>query len=100
MLRTIGAETRMDRVQAPIIPVVGAWIRATPGTISLGQGVVHYGPPQQAVDAVAEALKVSSTHEYGDGAGIAPLVAAIRQKLADENRIDVGRGSKIMVTAG
>jgi aspartate/methionine/tyrosine aminotransferase len=100
MLRTVGAETRMDKVQAPIIPVVGAWIRATPGTISLGQGVVHYGPPRQAVDAVAAALEEPSTHEYGDGAGIAPLVAAIRQKLAGENRIDVSRGSKIMVTAG
>jgi aspartate/methionine/tyrosine aminotransferase len=90
----------MDKVQAPIIPVVGSWIRATPGTISLGQGVVHYGPPQAAVDAVAEALKSASTHEYGDGAGTAPLVAAIRRKLAAENQIDVDRGSRIMVTAG
>jgi len=100
MLRTVGSATRMDKVQAPIIPVVGSWIRATPGTISLGQGVVHYGPPQAAVDAVAEALKAASTHEYGDGAGIAPLVAAIRRKLAAENQIDVDRGSRIMVTAG
>ena len=100
MLKTVGSATRMDKVQAPIIPVVGSWIRATPGTISLGQGVVHYGPPQAAVDAVAEALKMASTHEYGDGAGIAPLVAAIRRKLAAENQIDVDRGSRIMVTAG
>lgn len=100
MLKTVGSATRMDRVQSPIIPVVGGWIRATPGTISLGQGVVHYGPPQPAVEAIAAALTQSSTHEYGDGAGIPPLVAAIRQKLASENRIDVSRGSRIMVTAG
>ena len=46
--------TRMDQVQTPIIPVVGSWIRETPGTISLGQGVVHYGPPPEAVDAISK----------------------------------------------
>ena len=46
--------TRMDKVQSPIIPVIGAMIRQTPGTISLGQGVVHYGPPQAAVDAIRD----------------------------------------------
>src|SRR5229473_801823 len=66
--------TRMDHVQEPIIPVVGAWIRDTPGTISLGQGVVHYGPPPEALDAVRAALAQPSTHEYNDGAGIPPLV--------------------------
>jgi aspartate/methionine/tyrosine aminotransferase len=90
----------MDQVQAPIIPVVGGWIRETPGTISLGQGVVHYGPPPEVLDAVREALTNPSTHEYNDGAGIPALVDAIRDKLAAENQIDVGRGSRIMVTAG
>ena len=46
----------MDAVQAPIIPVIGGLIRQTPGTISLGQGVVHYGPPPAALDAVRDAL--------------------------------------------
>lgn len=92
--------TRMDRVQAPIIPVVGSWIRETPGTISLGQGVVHYGPPPEAVDAVRTALGDPETHEYNDGAGIPILVDAIRRKLLTENGIDVSAGSRIMVTAG
>ena len=61
--------TRMDQVQAPIIPVVGGWIRETPGTISLGQGVVHYGPPPETLDAVRDALAQPATHEYNDGAG-------------------------------
>jgi aspartate/methionine/tyrosine aminotransferase len=90
----------MDRVQAPIIPVVGGWIRETPGTISLGQGVVHYGPPPEALDAVRDALSSPSTHEYNDGAGIPALVGAIRHKLSAENRIEVSAGSRIMVTAG
>ncbi len=92
--------TRMDGVQSPIIPVIGGMIRATPGTISLGQGVVHYGPPQEAVDAVREALGTSTVHGYGDSAGYAPLVAAITHKLRVENDIDVARGSRVMVTAG
>ena len=44
----------MDAVQAPIVPVIGDLIRQTPGTISLGQGVVHYGPPQAAIDAARD----------------------------------------------
>ena len=43
---------RMQSVQTPIIPVVAELIRQHPGTISLGQGVVHYQPPQQALDAL------------------------------------------------
>lgn len=90
----------MDAVQAPIIPVIGEIIRQTPGTISLGQGVVHYGPPRQALAAAAEALGDSVTHEYGEGAGARPLVERIEEKLRRENGIDVARGSRVMVTAG
>ena len=100
----VRATTRMDTVQSPIIPVVGAMIRETPGTISLGQGVVHYGPPQAAVDAVREALASPDAsrllHGYGDGSGYAPLLQAITAKLQAENGIDVAQGSRVMVTAG
>ncbi|MGE0451824.1 MAG: pyridoxal phosphate-dependent aminotransferase [Vicinamibacterales bacterium] len=90
----------MDAVQTPIIPIVGDLIRRTPGTISLGQGVVHYGPPPQVTDAVAAALASRAIHEYGESAGYGPLVEAIAAKLRMENGIDVTRGSRIMVTAG
>jgi aspartate/methionine/tyrosine aminotransferase len=100
MNQTTRTPTRMDQVQAPIIPVVGRIIRQVPGTISLGQGVVHYGPPPEAMEAVRTALGRSSTHEYNDGAGLPSLLDRIAKKLAAENRIDTARGSKIMVTAG
>lgn len=45
--------TRMQAVQSPIIPIVGELIRQNPGTISLGQGVVSYGPPPQVTQAIA-----------------------------------------------
>ena len=47
---------RMDRIQAPIVQVMGDLIRQVPGTISLGQGVVHYGPPAAAIEAARAAL--------------------------------------------
>ncbi|MGC4085481.1 MAG: aminotransferase class I/II-fold pyridoxal phosphate-dependent enzyme, partial [Vicinamibacterales bacterium] len=92
--------SRMDAVQSPVIPIVGAMIRETPGTISLGQGVVHYGPPREAIEAVRAALGSPLLDGYGDVAGYRPLVDAIAGKLRRENGIDVDSGRRIMVTAG
>src|SRR2546428_761663 len=47
---------RMKAVQSPVIPIVAEWIRARPGTISLGQGVVNYGPPKGALEAIGNAI--------------------------------------------
>jgi len=92
--------TRMDAVQAPIIPIVGEWIRQTPGTISLGQGVVHYGPPRAALDAVRDALADPLLAGYHDGAGLPELVTLVGGKLAAENQTDLSRGMAVLVTAG
>src|SRR5438046_61927 len=100
MSETLTTRSRMDAIQAPIVAVVGEWIRQTPGTISLGQGVVHYGPPREALAAVQEALFDPVTHEYQDGAGVPTLVDALTTKLRAENGIDTSRGSRVMVTAG
>jgi aspartate/methionine/tyrosine aminotransferase len=99
-MQTVRLHTRMDAVQAPIVAVVGDLIRQVPGTISLGQGVVHYGPPQAAVNIAREALANPDTHSYQDGAGNRALVGAIEHKLQRDNGIDVARGSRVMVTAG
>jgi aspartate/methionine/tyrosine aminotransferase len=100
MDKALGAVSRMDAIQSPIVAVVGEWIRQTPGTISLGQGVVHYGPPAAAIDAVRTALGDPAIHEYQPVAGLGPLRERIAAKLAAENGIVVGRGSEVMVTAG
>jgi aspartate/methionine/tyrosine aminotransferase len=100
MDNSVRSATRMDKVQAPIIPVVGDIIRQVPGTISLGQGIVHYGPPPAAIDAARAALADPATHEYSSGSGRPDLLKRIAAKLADENGIDAARGSGIMVTAG
>jgi aspartate/methionine/tyrosine aminotransferase len=100
MTNVLKTKTRMDAVQPPIVPVIGALIRQVPGTISLGQGVVHYGPPQAAIDAIRDALTDASTHEYQDGAGLPALIEQLAIKLRAENGIDVTRGTQVMVTAG
>jgi histidinol-phosphate/aromatic aminotransferase/cobyric acid decarboxylase-like protein len=96
----LNTRSRMDAIQAPIIAVIGDLIRQNPGTISLGQGVVHYGPPQAALDAARAALPQPETHGYQDGVGIPQLVAAIDTKLRRDNGIDCRNGLRVMVTAG
>ena len=100
MTRTLNSSSRMDAIQAPIIAVVGDIIRQVPGTISLGQGVVHYGPPEAALDAARAALSDPETHGYQDGVGIQQLVGAIDAKLRRDNAIDRRNGLRVMVTAG
>jgi aspartate/methionine/tyrosine aminotransferase len=90
---------RLRSVQTPIIPVVASLIRANPGTISLGQGVVSYGPPSEATERITEFLRDPENHKYKPVQGIPALVEALRAKLAAENRIEVSP-QQIFVTAG
>jgi aspartate/methionine/tyrosine aminotransferase len=90
----------MQSVQRPVIADVAALIRANPGTISLGQGVVHYGPPASSFEAVAKFGYSVSEHHYQAAAGLPPLQEALRTKLLSENRILLGDDRVLMVTAG
>jgi aspartate/methionine/tyrosine aminotransferase len=92
--------TRMQSVQSPIIPMVGELIRQNPGTISLGQGVVFYGPPPEATGAIATFLSNPNLHKYQDVQGIPDLRAAIAHKLAAENQIQLEGDHQVVVTAG
>ena len=90
---------RIAAVQAPIIPILGEWIRQSPGTISLGQGMVAYGPPAEALAAVPRFLTEPGAHRYGPVEGLPALVAALVHKLTAENELDLSR-SRVVVTAG
>ena len=101
------SSNRLADVQSPIIPIVGEMIRDCPGTISLGQGVVHYGPPPEAIARIAKFLENGENHKYHLVKGFAPLLDIIREKLETDNgiRIESGDGrdsgrSRICVTAG
>jgi aspartate/methionine/tyrosine aminotransferase len=91
---------RLAAVQTPVIPVVGRWIAETPGTISLGQGVVSYGPPDAALDALRSFPESELDHRYGAVEGEEALVTFLEQKLREENGIEVAGQSRIVVTAG
>lgn len=78
---------RMAAVQSPVIPTVADWIRQTPGTISLGQGVVHYPPPPQVNDWIARFAADHDNHKYRPVLGIQPLIEAVDRKLIAENGI-------------
>jgi len=90
---------RLKAVQAPVIPVVGDWLRQTPGAISLGQGVVNYGPPPEAREAVNKFFSDPENHKYKPVQGIPELREALAKKLSAENGIPLG-GREVVVTAG
>ena len=90
---------RLQHVQDPIIPIVARWLRDTPGAISLGQGLVSYGPPPEAADAVRAFLE-HPEHRYGAVEGEPELLALIDAKLARENGIVTAPHSRIVVSAG
>ncbi|MEO1527701.1 MAG: pyridoxal phosphate-dependent aminotransferase [Planctomycetota bacterium] len=80
---------RIRQVQAPVIPIVGRWTLEHPGTISLGQGIVHYPPPTSVFRSVAEQAQTDrDLDRYGAVVGDADLLQRFREKLAAENGID------------
>lgn len=91
---------RMQAVQAPIIPIVAEWIRQSPGTISLGQGVVSYGPPPSAAAQIARFLDDPQNNKYKPVVGIPELLELLAEKLRDENSVPAGQESDVIVTAG
>ncbi len=91
---------RLQAVQPPVIPIVAGLIRDHPGTISLGQGVVSYGPPPQARQAIEPFFAAPDNHQYKLVDGIPALREIITRKLAEENGIPVGADNALVVTAG
>ncbi|RJP20899.1 MAG: pyridoxal phosphate-dependent aminotransferase [Deltaproteobacteria bacterium] len=98
--RTLAPSARSAGVQLPVIPLVAGWIAETPGTIPLGQGVVHYGPPRSALDAIPGFLGSFPHHRYVPDAGLPELRSALTEKLRTENGIDAPFERRIYVTAG
>lgn len=91
---------RMNGIQSPIIPVVGELIKNSPGTISLGQGVVHYQPPLTAIELLTKFLSDPKNHLYQSVVGIPELLTALTVKLSIFNGIDINKENAIVVTAG
>ncbi|MGE0803301.1 MAG: aminotransferase class I/II-fold pyridoxal phosphate-dependent enzyme [Lautropia sp.] len=99
--RPLGADAhRIAAVDLPIIPTIAAMVRANPGTISLGQGVVNYGPPVDVGAALAPLGADPALQKYQAVSGLPELIAALRTKLAEENGIADQRDTEVIVSAG
>jgi aspartate/methionine/tyrosine aminotransferase len=100
-VHTLRAQSRrLAAVQPPVIPIVARWTAETPGTISLGQGIVSYGPPPEVLEAVRAFGTNAADHRYGPVEGLPELVQTIEDKLRRENGIAVRPHSRVFVTAG
>jgi aspartate/methionine/tyrosine aminotransferase len=95
-----GQSARLAQVQPPVIPIIHGLIRQYPDTISLGQGVVYYGPPPEAEEALRDFWAEAANHRYGAVWGIPPLREALIAKLHTENGIRIGDDRQLVVTAG
>ncbi len=91
---------RAVAIQPPVIPIVGEWTRDTPGTISLGQGVVGWGPPEAAYEGIEHFRKDADNHKYKLSQGIPALLELIGEKLRKENDIGLVPQERVFVTAG
>jgi len=100
IMRAMRESARMRSVQSPVIPVIGRLIAGTPGTISLGQGIVAYGPPPEALARLSSFGVDPEDHRYGPVEGLPDLVEALEAKLATENHIPARPASRVVVTAG
>jgi len=100
MSTSSGAARRLAQVQTPVIPVMADLIRSTPGTLSMGQGMAHWGPPPQALEAARRALLDDpGLHVYGPVAGDPPLREALTVWLHQQHQLDL-EGSALLVSAG
>ena len=91
--------SRMDAVQAPIIPIVGELIRTTRGRSRSARAWSRWGPPPAAIEAARESAGTWATHRYGAVEGDPRLLEVLARKLRDENGLDL-TGSRVFVTAG
>lgn len=97
----------MAAVLEPVIPQVGELIRRQPGTLSLAQGMVGWGPPPGVHEAVRQAIsRAGATGEaaagldrYGPMQGDPRLLETIAALLRDQHGLDLD-GAALLVTAG
>ena len=99
-IKSFNASQRMKNVQPPIISIVSDLIKKNPGTISLGQGIVYYGPPQKVITNINNLNPSSDYHAYSQVEGMPKLLSIITKKLTNENQINLDEGYDVIVTAG
>lgn len=98
---------RLAVVLEPVIPQVGALIAAHPGTLSMAQGMVDWGPPPQVLQvlrnelarAQVDPIAAAALDRYGPMQGDPPLLEALADHLRARHGLDL-EGAALLVTAG
>ncbi|KAL0826253.1 hypothetical protein Bca101_049930 [Brassica carinata] len=88
--RTLGTDT-------PVMTQIRKLMAELTNPMSLAQGVVHWQPPQKALDKVKDIVWDPIVSSYGPDEGIPELRHALQIKLRQENKLTE---SAVMVTAG
>ena len=79
-IKPLKASQRMRNVQPPIISIISDLIKKNPDTISLGQGVVYYGPPETVFEKISNLNYSAEHHVYSEVEGIPALRSIITKK--------------------
>ncbi|KAK9825707.1 hypothetical protein WJX74_000024 [Apatococcus lobatus] len=88
---------RSRQTDEPVIVKTKKLMAGTEGAVSLAQGIVHWQPPEGALDRAAAALRSPGSSSYGPDEGNPELRQALRAKLNQENSLP---GYDVHVTAG
>lgn len=89
--------TRIAQTDAPTIVKMQQMLRGKADVLSLAQGIVHWRPPPESLEAARAAVDEPDTSLYGADDGMPTLRAALKEKLASQNGLS---NSEVMVTAG
>ena len=100
--RLMQPSRRLQSVQTPVIPLIAELIRENPETISFGQGVVGYPPPESITPELNRFFLNPENNKYQSLSGIDSLKELIIEKLKVENNIIINKENRnsLMITAG
>tara|TARA_B110001452_G_scaffold118120_1_gene97980 strand:+ start:125 stop:1501 length:1377 start_codon:yes stop_codon:yes gene_type:complete len=88
---------RIADTDAPVIVGMQQMLKGKSDVMSMAQGIVHWPPPSEALQAARAALDEPQTSLYCADDGLPALRDALKQKLARDNGLV---SSEVMVTAG
>ena len=98
-----GIAARVDRLTPPIVAEMNRRARVLEATgvslIRLVRGEPDFDTPQRIRQAATEALARGETH-YPPIPGIPELRAAVAEKLARDNDLQVDAGTEVLITTG
>jgi aromatic aminotransferase len=76
---------RVLSTDEPCIAKTKKLMKGVEDAVSLAQGVVHWPPPERAVQAAIQVANTPAAHAYGPTIGMPELRHALQDKVSAEN---------------